>query len=231
MACSRGKAAPKQNTKLRLFSACGGYCQNPSCERELFLDTGSKQIHIAEIAHVFAASDGGPRTDGKLTLAERGDFKNLIVLCSACHTMVDKAEQDFPPERLEEWKRNHENRLQCIFGAIHCVSREEVRAVIKPLLEENQFLFKEYNPSLPYHENPESELAFRWKKAMRERIIPNSRRMLATLDVNKKFMVSNEPLVVERFRNHLQALEARHLTDIVIGEQPRFPVEFTNVMA
>jgi len=80
MSCPRGDAAPDQYTKLRLFAASGGYCQNPGCERQLFLDTGSKRIHIAEMAHVFAANTEGPRANTELSEAERAAFENLILL-------------------------------------------------------------------------------------------------------------------------------------------------------
>jgi hypothetical protein len=69
MACSRGKATPNQNTQRRLFSASAGHCQNPSCLRVLFIDTGSKTVHVAELAHVFAAMDDGPRANDKLRRA------------------------------------------------------------------------------------------------------------------------------------------------------------------
>ena len=40
---------------------------------------------------------------------------NLILLCSSCHTLIDKAEQDFPIELLQEWKKEHEEKIQSIF--------------------------------------------------------------------------------------------------------------------
>ena len=126
MSCPRGDAAPDQHTKLRLFAASGGYCQNPGFERQLFLDTGTKRTHSAEMAHVFAANNKGPRANTKLSEAERGAFENLILLCSTCHTMMDKAEEDFPDQLLEAWKRDHEARLARIFGAVHAASRPEV---------------------------------------------------------------------------------------------------------
>src|ERR1019366_7390554 len=55
--------------------------------------------------------------------AERGAFDNLILLCSACHTIIDKAEHDFPDQLLASWKRDHEERLAKIFGAVHLGSR------------------------------------------------------------------------------------------------------------
>lgn len=58
MACSRGAAAPDAHTQKRLFAASAGYCQNPGCAQLLFSDEAGKSIHIAEMAHVYAASEG-----------------------------------------------------------------------------------------------------------------------------------------------------------------------------
>lgn len=230
MSCPRGDAAPDQHTKLRLFAASGGYCQNPACERQLFLDTGSKRIHIAEMAHVFAAQNEGPRANKELSEAERGAFDNLILVCSACHTIIDKAEKDYSDKLLAAWKRDHEARLAKIFGAVHWASRSEVLSAIAPLLLENQVIFKEYGPDQDYREDPESELAALWQRNMRERIIPNSRRVLATLDANRDHMANGEARTVELFRQHIHDLEARHFTDIIDGRQRRFPVEMADMM-
>ena len=75
--CSRGKANPKQNTRIRLFADSGGYCQNPGCAHELFLDLDSGPIHVAEMAHIFAANDDGPRGNVVLSEAERGTYETL----------------------------------------------------------------------------------------------------------------------------------------------------------
>lgn len=225
MSCPRGDAAPDQHTKLRLFAASGGYCQNPACSRTLFIDTGSARIHIAEMAHVFAASRSGPRGAGKLSKAERGSFDNLILLCSTCHTIIDKAEMDYPDQLLVEWKRDHGARLAKVFGAVHLKSRSEVLSSIDPLQQENRVIFQEYGPDLDYRENPESELAIAWQRRMRERIIPNNRRILAILDANRDHMTGDESRTLELFRQHIYDLEARHVTDAVVGFQRRFPAE------
>jgi len=60
MGCSRGAATPDAHTQRRLFAASAGYCRNPNCANALFVDAAGKSIHIAEMAHVFSASDGGP---------------------------------------------------------------------------------------------------------------------------------------------------------------------------
>jgi hypothetical protein len=78
MSCPRGVAAPDQHTKLRLFAASAGYCQNPSCGFALFFDTGSKRIHIAEMAHVFAASNRGPRANDELSYSALSDLSSGV---------------------------------------------------------------------------------------------------------------------------------------------------------
>jgi hypothetical protein len=69
-----------------------------------------------------------------------------------------------------------------------------------------------------------------WQRNMRERIIPNSRRMLATLEANKDYMIDGEARTLELFRQHIHDLEARHFADVVDGQQRRFPREMENMM-
>jgi len=107
MACSRGEAAPDSHTKLRLFADAAGHCQNPACNQPLFIDAGRKNIHIAEMAHVFAAADDGPRANAELTQAERGRYSNLILLCPTCHTIIDKAPGEYPDTVILMWKQQH----------------------------------------------------------------------------------------------------------------------------
>jgi hypothetical protein len=227
---SRGKAAPDRITQQRLFASSGGYCQNPNCNEPLFRETGTEIIHIAELAHVFAANDDGPRAPGELSAAERGAFENLIVLCSSCHTEIDKAESDYPPALLQEWKARHQVALQEAFGAQKYASRIEVRKAIERLLAENRALFVALNPELPCNENPESEIATKWQAAMRTQILPNNRRILAVLDLNRELMNDNEQLVLEQFRQHVNDLTLRHLTDVAPADQARFPADMATMM-
>ncbi|MBT9471825.1 MAG: hypothetical protein V4514_04235 [Pseudomonadota bacterium] len=217
-------------TQQRLFASSAGYCQNPACNTPLFKDTGSEVVHIAELAHVFAANADGPRAPGELTEAERGAFENLIVLCASCHTKIDKAEADYPVELLREWKASHQAAISKIFGATKLASRWEVRKVIEPLLAENWSLFESLNPNLPYSENPESEIAAKWQGAMRQRILPNNRRILAMLDENREYMTAGEVQVLEQFRQHVDDLGLRHLTDVAPADQCLFPAAMTTMM-
>src|SRR5580704_14691680 len=130
MACPRGEASPNQHTKMRLFAASGGFCQRPECNTALFVDTESKNIHIAEMAHVFAANDRGPRANAELSAADRGAFENLILLCPKCHAIVDKASDDFPDAKLREWKRGHAERIAAVFRIVQHPDRATARKAI-----------------------------------------------------------------------------------------------------
>jgi len=55
---------------------------------------------FGENAHIVAEKPGGPRGDDGLSESLRNNYLNLILLCPTCHTKIDKAPEDFPPERL-----------------------------------------------------------------------------------------------------------------------------------
>jgi hypothetical protein len=216
MACSHGKAAPDAETRHRLFAASGGYCENPRCTRNLFVATGSRVVHVTELAHVFAAMDEGPSANAQLSEAERGAFENLILLCPTCHTMVDKAESDFPPELLKEWKESHAEELVRVFRAPRYATRADTRAHIDYVLEQNRAIFRALNPDLDPQAVPEAEKAAEWEAMMRDHIIPNNRRVLAIIDVNSEQLGFDELVVVEQFRQHVYDQEARHFTDAAL---------------
>lgn len=226
----RGKATPNRVTQQRLFASSAGYCQNPACNAPLFEETDAGAVHVAELAHVFAANDDGPRARKELSAAERGAFENLIVLCPLCHTKIDKAEADYPAEVLLGWKDSHQAAIQKLFGAVKFATRAEALKAIEPLMLENRSLFGALNPDLPYGENPESEMAEKWQGTMRTRILPNNRRILALLDSNRDLMSEEERLTLEEFRQHVDDLALRHLTEFAPADQRRFPLAMTKMM-
>lgn len=223
MSCYRGKASPDQQTRLRLFAASGGFCQRPDCHRNLFVDTDSGTIHIAEMAHLFAANDRGPRANTQLTEEERGAFENLILLCPSCHKIVDKAPSAFSDEMLCEWKRCHAERIAATFGAVEYSSRQAARAAIELVLAENGAIFEEYGPENQYRFDPESELAHVWQRKMRSRILPNNRKVLAILDANRRHLNGQELRTLEEFRQHIDDLEVRHFGEGIAAVGRRFP--------
>jgi hypothetical protein len=229
MACSRGAASPDLHTQRRLFAASAGYCQNPACASELFVDASGRSVHVAEMAHVFAANNGGPRANPTLSAEERGAFENLVLLCANCHTMVDKAPDAFPESMILAWKREHSNKLQALFGVVKFDARSAALNLVEPLLTENHAIFKQYGPHIDSATNPESGAAEQWKRKMLTRILPKSRRILAIIDANRHLINGDEKPILEQFRQHVDDLEAFHIEGIS-EDASRFPAKFSNIL-
>jgi hypothetical protein len=228
MGCPRGNANPSNHTKLRLFAASGGYCQNPKCLKKLFLSVSGHNIHVAEIAHVFSANDQGPRANKLLSKAERGAFDNLILLCPLCHTIIDKASDEYPDEILKNWKLNHTRQIDSIFLDA-CASRKDLRMRLTPLLAQNKTIFEEYGPLTIERFNPESNLPIIWQHKILTQIIPNNRKILGLLDSNRQLLTPPEQLLTERFRQHVEDFELKH----VGGRQEsgiRFPSALNSIL-
>lgn len=229
MACSRGAASPDAHTQRRLFAASAGYCQNPGCANELFIEAEGEAFHIAEMAHVFAANDTGPRANPQLTKAERGAFENLVVLCANCHTKVDKAPDAFPDSMMLGWKREHANKLRGLFGAVRLDDRAAARQVVEPLLTQNLAVFQQYGPHIEAALNPESGAAEQWKRKILTRILPTNRRVLAVLDANRHLLGVGEKTTLEQFRQHIDDLEAFHIEGSR-QDASRFPGELSKIL-
>lgn len=228
MSCRRGKASPDTHTRLRLFSDSGGLCQKPDCRGELFQELGTRRIHIAEIAHVFSASDDGPRADRELTEDERGAYENLILLCPTCHTVVDKAPDVFTDPIILEWKRTHRDKIREVFGIREYSTRAEARDAIRAILRENRTIFETYGPETDEQFDPESEVPGLWRRKVLEKILPNNNRLLRIIDANSNLLTPDEQATLELFRQHQDDLTARHASD---GEDVAGGIRFPKAMA
>ena len=228
MACIHGRINPSNNTKLRLFSTSGGYCQNPSCLTLLFPEELSGHIHIAEMAHIIAAMSGGPRANDIASNSDLCHYDNLILLCPTCHTMIDKAPDVYTENMIVDWKNDHVARLRRTFEVAQVDSRPAVRALIEPFLTTNRDLFDRYGPHNEYAWNLESEGAGIWSRKMRGQIIPNNQRILLVADVNCHLLAEAERLVVEEFRQHVDDLVQKHI-DGVETVATQFPIAMSDL--
>jgi hypothetical protein len=181
------------------------------------------------MAHVVAAEDGGPRANPQMTPVERGSYDNLILLCPTCHTIVDKAPSSFPESKLREWKDNHTKRIAELFGEVPYATRSEARKRVEPLLAENKLVFESCGPETDGRFDPEGEQPRRWVMKLLSTIIPNNRRILRILDMNRALLTSRECVTVTRFRQHVTDLEARHVAGDDTGGTETFPAELSSV--
>jgi hypothetical protein len=216
--CSRGKADPDELTIRRLFAESAGYCGRPDCERELFLDVNGARFHLADIAHIFAAGNKGPRPNPTLTPAQRGAFENLILLCLLCHREIDRAPSTYPDDMIRGWKEQHQQKLRRVFGVRVYEDRPSLRRAIEPILDENRSTWTDYGPDSDDSHNPESEMAPVWRRKVVQRILPHNHRILAVLDENRDLTNAAEKLVIEAFRQHVDDQWHRH-----VGGGPRMP--------
>lgn len=228
MSCAKGRADPDTTTRLRLFSDSGGYCANPDCLCEIFVDFDARAIHVAELAHIISSSDTGPRNQPEATVDERRHYNNLVLLCPRCHTIIDKAEEEFPEELLLQWKQDHKRVIARAFGVDRFATRAEARTSVAALLGENEFIFKNYGPMTDERYNPESTLPAQWLRKVRCTIIPNNRRILIACDKNSHLLVGQESELLSEFRQHVDDFEAKHLAGA--EESGRmFPVDFAKI--
>ena len=96
---------PKPETLRKLYIFSGNMCAMPDCKQVLIDEDGT---WIGEVAHIHAASDGGPRANTSLSQEERREAKNLILLCRNCHKKIDSKVEQYPAEKLLQIKEEHE---------------------------------------------------------------------------------------------------------------------------
>ena len=226
--CIHGRVSPDTQTKHRLFADSAGYCQNPNCELRLFSDECGADFYVAEVAHIIAAGDRGPRANPEVQPSRRNLYSNLILLCPNCHTIIDKATTIYTSELLLEWKDAHIERIKGIFG-VSCDSRSDARAKIEPLLTKNRRIHELYGPDGEYRFNPEAEQAEVWRRKVKSQIIPNNYEVLHILDSNHALLYDDERATLEEFRQHVDDLSERHIGDSNSVAR-RFPDRMNDVL-
>ena len=226
--CIHGRSSPDAQTKLRLFAESAGYCQNPNCELRLFSDKGKVDFHFAEVAHVIAAGDLGPRGKPELPPAQRNLYSNLILLCPNCHTIIDKATTIYSSKLLLCWKSGHVERIRSVFR-VSFDSRSDARARIEPLLTMNRRIHELYGPDGEYRFNPEADEAVVWRRKVISQIIPNNYEVLRILDSNRGLLREAERVILEEFRQHVDDLSERHIGDSNSVAR-RFPKRMNDIL-
>lgn len=98
----------KRSTLKKLWAASGNQCGFPDCDENVV--NIEQEIVVGEICHIRAQSPGGPRYDPDLSEEEVDEYSNLILLCPTHHTYIDKNTENYPPEKLEEWKKEQQKK-------------------------------------------------------------------------------------------------------------------------
>lgn len=226
------KAIPAA-TRLRLFSAASGHCQNPSCLESLFPNELGANKHIAEMAHVIPVGSCGPR--GQERSADDfivDSFENLLLLCPTCHTKIDKDPEAYPRHLLLEWKQNHFARMALKQGIRAYDNRMQVRKSVQAILSENQAIWERYAPidGLDFEYDPESEAARAWTERMRSVVIPNHYRVQAIIEANLALATDDERRIFSEYKEHVRGLSERHVCGVAT-RAIRFPEAMKHIFS
>jgi SMODS-associated and fused to various effectors sensor domain/HNH endonuclease len=106
-----------EKIKVLLAALSAGRCEFRGCNEYLFehpltLEGGN----FSEKAHIYPFGNKGPRSDDGSRPADVHAIENLLVLCQACHKLVDDNPKTYTREILEEHKKEHEDRVRYVTG-------------------------------------------------------------------------------------------------------------------
>lgn len=105
---------PEATQKL-LWGCASGRCEFRGCHKQLWKATTTlQQVNLSDVAHIIAFSVQGPRGNQTLSPQLSKDLSNLMLLCDACHKLIDAREKDYPIKLLREMKREHEAWVEMV---------------------------------------------------------------------------------------------------------------------
>lgn len=219
-------------TKRLLLARSGGFCGNPNCNADLFPLFESREItNVEELAHIIGQSEDGPRGKSDLTEEERDDYDNIVLLCPTCHTKADKFPNLFPVDVVRDWKKNHEERIKGLFYIKKFDSREKAREEIERLQLANKMVFDTFGPYSKKAEENFLEAETQWEQKSINTIIPNNRRIYATIERNYDLLTPGEKYLFEEWKLHKESFEFNKLSGDKTSALVIYPVAFNTILS
>jgi hypothetical protein len=218
------------NIARKLWSQCGGFCQNPSCNKYLFAEVEDNTVSLANVAHIIGHGTNGPRSEHELANhIDKDGIDNLIMLCLQCHKIVDELEDQFSVEQMQGWKTTHEHKIISLFDLPQIHDEKILLEKVNDLLDENRVIFEEYGPfSTQAFEGLSGDTFTIWRRRCLDTILPNNQRIVGLIEVNKK----NFPYPWEiyrqmlRYKLHSDSFRDNCLLEKKINDYKLFPQEF-----
>jgi len=218
------------NVSRQLWAQCGGFCQNPTCNRWLFASVGNESVSIANVAHIIGQGSNGPRNEHELAeFIEKDGLGNLLMLCLECHKIVDELEHQFSVEQLLAWKAAHAQKIVSLFNVPMITDERELLVQINELLEENAAIFREYGPfSDRVVKGEAGDALIIWRRLCVDTILLNNQKILDLIEKNKR----NFPYPWDVYRQmlgykmHADAFKDNCLLGQRVNDYKLFPLEF-----
>jgi len=103
-----------QKTLKVLFAWSGNECAFPGCTNPVVAAETefSDALVVAQISHIYAIAEDGPRGKSGLTEEELNSLENLVLFCPTHHVVVDGQHETYPAVTLKDWKRRHEAKYK-----------------------------------------------------------------------------------------------------------------------
>ncbi|WP_068817069.1 nucleotidyltransferase [Phormidesmis priestleyi] len=218
------------NIARKLWAQCGGFCQNPSCNKYLFAEVEDDVVSLANVAHIIGHGKSGPRSEHELAdYIDKDGIDNLIMLCLECHKVVDELENKFSVERMQAWETAHETKINSLFAFPQIHNERELLEQVNELLTENRFIFEEYGPfSKKVLQGGSGDAITIWRRRCLDTILPNNQRIVGLIEANKR----NFPYPWEVYRQmmgyklHADSFRDNCLLEKKVNDYKLFPREF-----
>lgn len=114
----KNRPAIPESVKSELWARAAGRCEFRGCNKFLLEDTVTKKKRkINHIAHIVSWTPSGPRgNENSEKLAK--DISNLMLTCVEHNNLIDdpKYVDEYPVELLQQYKREHEERIRRVTG-------------------------------------------------------------------------------------------------------------------
>ena len=216
------------DTKI-LWGRAAGICSNPTCRSDLTVMLNQNgSYNVGEMAHIIAKSNTGPRgiqTGGPDT------YENLILLCPTCHRKIDKAPPgEYTEQMLHDWKDQHEANIRALGQERKFATGSELMAYVAQLLTENKAIWQHFGPeSQAALTDPGSNLHLVWTLRKLDRILPNNRRIINSIEANRHLLSAQELAAFLEFHMHATSFEANQYHRL--SSYPIFPTEFERLFS
>ena len=109
------------DVERELWARAAGRCQFNGCNRPLYKSPVTQEkVNISEKAHIYSFSKDGPRGWGPFVTNKKklNEISNLMLMCHDCHKLIDqdKTGIKYSADLLNQWKRDHEQRVYIVAG-------------------------------------------------------------------------------------------------------------------
>lgn len=107
----------ERGTERELWARAAGRCEFSGCNRVLYKSPVTQQsVNIAQMAHIYSFSAGGPRGHAQVKKGLINDVGNLMLVCYDCHRKIDKDKKGeiYSGTLLKQWKDDHETRIRIV---------------------------------------------------------------------------------------------------------------------